>query len=515
MRLFFKWLVFVMVPRWLIVALRSDIPRRPSKDPTKHTDYEIGWALQDGWAELVEEHVPASAGDISGKEAVALRRVNINVAFVDRREHDEAIAFVRPSVSLRRLPDAALGLLLGVPAEAARAIDQAMREENPGLISPMHVLVSCHFRQGRWRPIVVDLDELAFEAERQSLMAEVYKRQTTWKQSAALDSELYVAIGESVQIQTDLKEPPFAVMVLGPAESVDDKTVRVPVRITAIVPRWSLSSIGGSFLTSLQTEPGERGESVSWSNLDTSPSPYSPGFEDVILVKGGSHEIYLYFRADDDSRETTVPHLPFTEMHYFDGSEQIIASDLTRTSPIPERARLDAGSLGALWDDPPVEAVGARLSGGQWGHIPTPPKAGIGDTVRATTFTDWPNPGRDKPSYDITVLGLPQVFDDRAVRLHLRITSLEDGLSLRALEFQLSSGPDTYGRIHHLWESRPLYEENPNLPDSLPDAVLEAGQTAEGHVYFPAPHSEHVPPGTALTILWHGDTLFEQPITLA
>lgn len=166
MKLFLKWLVFVLVPRWLIVALRKDIPRRPAVDPSEHTEYEIGWGLQDGWSGLVEEHVAASAGDMSRKEATALRRIRINVAFVEKGGYNEAIAFVRPSVSLRRVPDAALGLLLGVPQEAARAVDQTLREDNPGLISPMHVLVRCHFSEGRWRPVVVDLDEPTEDADK-------------------------------------------------------------------------------------------------------------------------------------------------------------------------------------------------------------------------------------------------------------------------------------------------------------------------------------------------------------
>ncbi len=473
MKLFVKWLLFVIVPRWLIVALWKDIPRQPSDDPSEHTDYEIGWNLQDGWPELVEEHVAASAGDMSRKEATAIRRISINVAFVEKSGYNESIAFVRPSVSLRRLPDAALGLLMGVPEEAARAVDQGLREDNPGLISSMHVLVNCHYREGRWRPVVVDLDELAEGADWQSAMAEAVARQNAWKRSAATESEIYAAIGEAVQIQTDLKEPPFAVMALGSSESVDEATVRVPVRITAIVPRWSLSSIGGYFLASLQTGPDEEGERVTWTNLETSPPPSSPEFEEVVLVKGGSHETHLYFRADGGSGENTLPGRPFVELHYFDGSEEIIASDLTRSAPIPERTTFEGGSLGTLWDDPRVDGVGKRLSGGQWGDIPTPPKAVIGETVRVTTFTNWPKPGRDRPSYDVTVLAAPGTHDERTLRLLVRITSLQDELSLRALEFQLSSSPDKFGRIYRLLDCEPLYNEDAGQPDSLPDATLQ------------------------------------------
>ena len=507
---FIKWFVFIMVPRWLILTLRSDIPRKSSEDPAEHSDYEIGWSLQDGWETVVEEHIAASDETLSDDQTDALRRIKINVAVVERREHDEATAFVRPSVSLSRLPDAALGLLLGVPEEAAHAVDQAIREENPGLISSMHVLVSCQFREGIWRPVIVNLEEMIAESDWQSAMAEIVQRQNAWKRSAATDSETHVAIGEAVQLQTDLKEPPFEVMALGVAEVVDESTVRVPIRITSIVPRWSLSSIGGGyFLAMLQTEPDGDGDPVSWSNLETSPSPSSPDFEEVILVKGGSYEAYLYFRADEYSDQGTTQDKPFVELHYLDGTEQIIASDLTRSVPIPERTRFRDGSMGTLWDDPPVDGVGDRLREGQWGEIPVPPRAVTGETVRATTSSNWPEPVRDRPLYDVTVLGEPEAFDSRTLRVPLRITSRHDDLSLWSLDFQLSSSPDTFGRIHHL-----LYREGAELPDSLPDVTLESGHTREGYVYFLGPDDEASPPPETFTLFWYGDYLFELPIML-
>lgn len=504
---FIKWFVFIMAPRWLILMLRPGIPRKSSDDPAEHSDYEIGWGLQDGWRTVVEEHIAASDDTLSDDQADALRRIKINVAFVERREHDEAMAFVRPSVALSRLPDIALGLLLGVPEEAARAVDQAIREENPGLISSMHVLVSCQFQEGHWRPVVVNLEDLVAESDWQSAMAEVVARQNAWKRSAATDSDTYVAIGEAVQLQTDLKEPPFEVMALGEAEVGDESTVRVPIRITAIVPRWSLSSIGGYFLAMLQTEPDGDGDPVSWSNLETSPS--SPDFEEVTLVKGGSYEAYLYFRADEYSDQGTTQDKPFVELHYLDGTEQIIASDLTRSVPVPERTRFKDGSMGALWDDPPVGGVGDRLRGGQWGEIPVPPRAVTGETVRAMTSSNWPEPGRDMPLYDVTVLGEPEAFDGHTLRVPLRITSRHDDLSLRSQDFQLSSSPDTFGRIHHL-----LYREDADLPDSLPDVTLESGHTREGYVYFRGPDDEATPPPETVTFFWYGDYLFELPIML-
>lgn len=513
-RHFIKWFIFIMAPRWLVLMLRPSIPRKPSDDPAEHSEYEIGWGLQDSWRIVIQEHIAASDDTLSDDQAAALRRIKINVAFVERRGHDEAIAFVRPSVSLKRLPDVALGLLLGVPEEAARAVDQAIREENPGLISSMHVLVSCQFQGGRWRPVIVNLEELIAGSDWQSAMAEVVERQNAWKRSAATDSETHVAVGEAVQLQTDLKEPPFAVMALGEAEAVNETTVRVPIRITAIVPRWSLSSIGGYFLAMLQTEPDEAGDPVSWSNLETSPSPSSPDFEEVILVKGGSYETYLYFRADEYNDQSTIPDKPFVELHYVDGTEQIIASDLTRSVPIPERTRFKDGRMGTLWDDPLVDGVGDRLRGGQWGEISIPPRAVTGETVRATTSSNWPEPGRDWPLYDLTVLGEPEVLDGRTLRVPLRITSRHDDLSLRSLDFQLSSSPDTFGRIHHLWEYVPLYLEDADLPDSLPDVTLESGQSREAYVYFRGPNDEATLPVETFTLFWYGDYLFELPIML-
>ena len=513
-RHFIKWFIFIMAPRWLILMLRPGIPKKPSDDPAEHSEYEIGWGLQDSWCTVVEEHIAASNDTLSYDQAAALRRIKINVAFVERREHDEAMAFVRPSVALRRLPDVALGLLLGVPEEVARAVDQAIREENPGLVSPMHVLVSCQFQEGRWRPVIVNLEELIEESDWQSAMAEVVERQTAWKRSAATDSETHVAVGEVVQLQTDLKEPPFAVMALGEAEIVDESTARVPIRITAIVPRWSLSSIGGYFLAMLQTEPDGTDDPVSWSNLETSPSPSSPDFEEVILVKGGSYEAYLNFRADECNDESAIPDKPFVELHYVDGTEQIIASDLTRSVPIPERTRFQEGSVGTLWDDPPVDGVGDRLQGGQWGVIPVPPRAVVGEAVTAATSSNWPEPGRDSPLYDLTVLEELEAFDGCTLRVPIRITSRHDDLSLSSLDFQISSSPDTFGRIHHLWESVPLYREDADLSDLLPDLTLESGHTREAYVYFRGPDDEAFPPPDTFTFFWYGDFLFELPILL-
>ncbi len=124
--LLIKWVVFV--PRWLILALRSDIPRQLSENPAEHRDYQVGWDLQNSWSTVVEEHIAANGHTMSDALAASLRRMKINVAWVVRLDADKAVAFVRPSVELMHLPDAVFGLLLGVPEATARAVDQGLRQ---------------------------------------------------------------------------------------------------------------------------------------------------------------------------------------------------------------------------------------------------------------------------------------------------------------------------------------------------------------------------------------------------
>ncbi len=629
LRQMLRWLLFIMLPK---------LPRRLSDDPAEHSDYDIGWSLQDGWRRLVEEYLRQNGPHMPADQARSLKRVRISVVFVKRVDNSEAIAFVRPNSSLRRLPDVALGLLLGVPESLARQVDQAIRREDEDLLSPLHVLVGCEFVDGFWRPfdiqrnywgiesdtpagieedirqgltvvlrrlrfsnsdaeeeiarslsakwseIVeshynllvkdywdsdraerfrstrievveahvlspdraaavvrtnVEVDELTDLAlalllgTREDLAREVHRSRSQlmnpgedgcgdrvlvyclledgeWdiggvpEESRAAEPETRAAIGEAVQLQTSWKEPPFAVTVLGPPEPVGDTLVRLPVRITSVLPRWRMSDVPsiGAFL---QTDEDGDGRRVDWGNTYVEPRHTFPA--DLALVKGGSHEGYLFFGPD----ESSLSDRPFTELHYLDDTEQIVMVELDRSIPVPERVRFDEGSLGTIWGQTLVDGVSERLKRSQWWDVPVPGMVRVGDAVEVFEYTEQ----RAEPSYELTVLGLPEAYDERTLRVRLRITSREAGLQAERLDFQLSSAPDEFGRLHSLWEPLPWYADGPDLPDSFRGVMLERGETHEAFVYFHAPDNEPALPPESLTVLWYGWRMFELPILLS
>ena len=628
LRQMLKWLLFVMLPK---------LPRRLSDDPAGHSDFEIGWNLQDGWRRLVEQHVSRHGPDMPSGQAQRLKGVRIGVVFVKRMGDSEAMAVVRPNPSLGRLPDIALALLLGVPESLAREVDRTIRREDEDLLSSAHLLVGCEFVDGFWRPFdmqrnhwgiessthdgieqavrqrltailrrlrfsnndleeeiarslpakwgeiveshydllvrdywdsnraeqfrstkievveahilsadraaavvrtnveVGDLTDLALAlllGTREDLAREVHRsrsqfmksdkdarrnRVLVWclfengewdiggdpEESRAAEPETRAAIGEAVQLQSSWKEPPFAITVLGPPESVGGTLVRLPVRITSVLPRWRICDIAfpGALL---ETDEDEDRKRVSWEIIDMKARHDFPA--DLALIKGGSHEGYLFF----DSEESSLPDRPFAELHYLDDTEQIVMVELDRSAKTPERLLVDDGSLGTVWGDPPLDGVSERLSGSQWANTPVPTPARVGDTVEVFASTGY---GME-PSYALTVLGSPEALDERTLRVRLRITSREAELQAMELYFQLSSAPDKFGRLHFLWESPRWHEENGDLADSFRDVKLGMGETHEAFLYFRVPDKKPVPEPEALAILWYGPVMFELPVLL-
>ena len=114
----------------------------------------------------------------------------------------------------------------------------------------------------------------------------------------------FAAIGEPVVLQTSWKEPPFAITVLGPPERVDGERerIRVPVRYTGIVHRWSHFSVGG-YPAVLYTSENADGERLAWES--EYGSEWGPSFEEFVLIEGGTHDRYLYFRAGEDEERKT------------------------------------------------------------------------------------------------------------------------------------------------------------------------------------------------------------------
>ena len=189
-----KWLLFIMLPK---------PPRKLSEDPAEHSDFEIGWNLQDGWRRLVEQEVRRHGPDMPPGQARRLERVRINVVFVKRMGSNEAIVFARPNSSLRRLPDAALALLLGVPEGRARQVDQAIRREDEDLLSSQHLLVMCEFSDGFWRSIDVRRDHWGIASSTLAGIEEAVRKRLTVilrrLRFANNDSEEEIALGLSAK----------------------------------------------------------------------------------------------------------------------------------------------------------------------------------------------------------------------------------------------------------------------------------------------------------------------------
>ncbi len=627
LRQMLKWLLFIVLPK---------LPRNLSDNPAEHSDVGIGWSLQDGWCRHVAQHVRNHGPAMPSGRARSLERVSISVVFVKRMGSNEAIAIARPNPGLGRLPDVALALLLGVPEDLARQVDQAIRRAEEDLLSPQHVLVVCEFVDGFWRPLdaqrdhwgvdsstragvegavrkrltvilrrlrssnrnseeavarsllskwdevvashhnlmeryigtaaaerllstkievvevrvtgadsavavvqtsvkVEDLTDLALAlllGTREDLAREVHESRSRlidpversrrdrvlvyclyedgeWQfaeepeETRAAEPETRAAIGESVQLQTSWKEPPFAVTVLGPPECAGEELVKLPVRITSVLTRWRLSDIGFPAALLATAEAGDASE-VSWDNIDLGQRHTFP--TDLALVKGGSHEGYFFFGSEGQS----MPDRPFIELRYLDGSEEIVMVELGRRVRTPERVSFDAGSLGTVWDDPPVGGVSERLRGSQWESAPVPARVSVGETVEVVRATGQ----AAEPLYALTVLGLPEAFDENTSRVGLRIMSREDDLHTMHLDYQMSPAPDRFGRLEFLWESLPWHKAA-GLPDLFQDVTLGIGETHEAFVYFRIPGSAPILPPKALAILWYGPRMFELPILLS
>lgn len=319
-----------------------------------------------------------------------------------------------------------------------------------------------------------------------------------------------VAIGEAVVLQTSWKEPPFVITVLGRPERIegDRERVRVPVRYTGIVHRWSHSSVGG-YPALMYTTENDASERITWESEFLNIR--EPEFEDFALVEGGSYDSYVYFRAGEDETQKTVPRRRFVELTWLDDSETIIRVDLKRNVEPSERIRFRDGvperrlEKGAFDDR-------LRKLGSQWAGLGAAPVAGIGDVVRVAVV-----PG-GKERWDVAALGAPERVAEDVVRLPLRVTSrfretrnFDDGL------LSIGTTPDEFGVIQHLWESRDFEQGGERPEDCLHGAALQRNETREGAVYFSPRQGGRpkAPPTEPFTMLWYGVNFMETPVSLA
>ena len=318
----------------------------------------------------------------------------------------------------------------------------------------------------------------------------------------------FAAIGEPVVLQTSWKEPPFAITVLGPPERIDGERdrVRVPVRYTGILHRWSHFSVGG-YPAILYTSENADGERVAWESEYV--SEWGPSFEEFVLIEGGTHDRYLYFRAGEDEERKTVPRRRFVELTWLDGSETTIKVDLKKSVMPVERIRFRDGVAEHQLDRGAFDDRLRKL-GSQWADLGDAPAAGIGDVVKVRL-------AHDSERWDVTALGLPERLAEDMVRLPLRLTSRsKETRPFSEDALQIGTTPDESGVIQHLWTPRDFAQEGSPPEDCLHGVELQRSESREGAVYFSpsAPGQGKELPTEPFTTLWYGINYMEMPLTL-
>ena len=446
-----------------------------SNDPADHSDEEIARSVEavnrEGWLAMLAQPRP----DLDGMRALSIEEC--------RRETDEELEQFAASIK-QELGDAAVTVTSRVTG--VERIDDR-RAWTTGLIEmegftlaevePSLVL----FEDGQWR-------DGQCKTESDPSLA---------PPSGIEELQRVSFVGEAAHLQFDWEEPPFAITVLGPPEA-DGSTIRVPVRVTSIISRWSPGH-SYSFLAELHTAPGEDGAVTSWLHAPCQDGP-AGWFQDVVLVKGGSHEGFICFEGEMGE---PAPGRPFVGLQYHDeGSGWPFRVDLTRSVPIPERVRFEDGKPSG---NAPVAEVGDRLADSHWRQVEEPPTARMADSVTVTVF--------DEPSFDLTVLGQPEMVGDDTARVRIRITSrIEGEEEYGYLALDLSTSPDGYGRIHHLWSQNSYSGDGAALPDSFGGVTLEEGESHEAFAYFRALDGEA--PSTPFTTLWYWQDGSAFPIDL-
>lgn len=456
-------------------------------NPSKYSDEEVALILKQALDTTVKREVRGIRRYEGEEEAEKFSKIRLELIEVGEIGHNSEgelviIALVRSSIPVAEFHDLALAYILGTRQDWARRVYEIRSGYFPEPMDDDELLVYISY-DNEW-------DFWCFLSSQD--------------EDREAENETYVAIGEPVQLQNSWKEPPYAVTVLGRPEVSDDASVRIPVRVTALTPIWRIDEDFHlpAYLAPRQTD--QDSESAIWESVSSSLSS-------LPLVKGGTHEGFALFKLDSDKPGADEL---INFLNYFDETGEVIEVNLSRNSPPAERVRFQDGHPGTLWDAPPVDEIEDRLSGSQWEAwwkaVAPPPVAGIGDTVLVKMPDKKP-----QPWFDLTALGAPEAFDERTLRIRLRIASRMDDLRVSHLDFLLSTGPDEYGRMHHLWESEFADESTTDRPDSFGGVSLTKGQSHEAFAYFTASDGQVPPPPESFSVLWYGERLFELPIMLS
>ncbi len=474
---------------------------KPSKlrgNPAGHSGATIIRSLEAYWRYLVKSEYGIVKEYDSVEEADALVATQIEIIEVKRIDDTTAIAVVQSEGNFSDLPVWTRTLLLGTSVDLAQGVEARRRVsmeevmEGPCPANMMIIFATYDEDDSGWQFSVG-------QEEQWGAKEEMYGD--------------HVLVGESLQMQTDWKEAPFEITVLGSPEKVAEDMIQVPVRLTSLVPLWSIDSIRGFILAFLSGERDENGNYYYWASFH--PNMPDNTFEKRVLVKGGSCDGHIFFWPDEDfegvglARNALAQPNDFVELSFLDGNDMSLTVDLTRSATARERVRFENGFP---INPAQLPTLGRRLKVSYLADLEDFPVIGIGETATIGPFDG-------EPEFEIQALGAAESYGERTVRLPLRFTNRnEEAMGFSYFPLQLSTCPDTFGQIHHLWEyasdwrADQLEEE---LPDSLVNLSVEPGESGQANAYFMAPPEGYARPEEPFTLLWvHVDEHVWRPISL-
>ncbi|MDE2844426.1 MAG: hypothetical protein OXN21_13755 [Chloroflexota bacterium] len=468
-------------------------------------DESVARAIEGSWRISAGQYYEDLRLTLGEEVADAFRRTYLEVLsavrFDDRQ--NEALVQVRCPGGQENFPLEIMMALLGCEPYWPQGMTLHPDYFSQRILPNGLMRLLCEYEGGKWvfksregEPRFVSLDEA------EDLLAEDLAQQGP------------LGIGEPILLEFHYKEPPFALTVLGTPEAVDQETVRLPVRITSVIPKWAYNR-GGIIGAMLRTPPNADGEFQEWSSVRTrhlllGQSPLVDPFQDLVLIQGGTFEDYLYFEPCDEASSVSNPGDTFEKLYFLDEATEGEEIDLGKSTPAEPRAVFNDGR-------PAPTTLPANLRervedlGSFWSDLPDAAPAMRGDQV---TILDQAN---GIPFIDLTVIGEPQRRTGISLRVPVRVVARYDqGPRNYYVDAQLSTPPDLHGRISHVFEAMSHHWVSQLPAEAINLEGMVMGEVREGFLYF-APNDAQAYtelPAEPFTLLWYGPDSLELPMDL-
>ncbi|MDE2937931.1 MAG: hypothetical protein OXR67_03300 [Chloroflexota bacterium] len=206
-------------------------------------DDEIALELEAAWRRIADREYRDFSPRFTGEEVdLCFQTSRLQVHSVVTVATNTVSTVVQLDNEGREIPALVRAIMQGTNARLADRLQRYRESQEPFPLPPGAMRVYWTYEEGEWKFAAISGEDLAAE------------------------EEIHLAVGEAVLLQDDWKEPPFAATVLGPPEPVDETTVKVPMRLTSVLPAWSYPSYGWHGLL-LRTTPDAGGEEKNWAPL--------------------------------------------------------------------------------------------------------------------------------------------------------------------------------------------------------------------------------------------------------